>query len=69
MKVEVELTQETYEAFRQEAEERKVTVGEIVRERVEPKTPWNLTPVNMGGAFLMPLEDWRLAANERPDDE
>lgn len=63
MKVEVELTQETYEAFRQEAEERKVTVAEIVQEKVEPKGSLPYTPLRLG-IPKVPVSEWREVANE-----
>lgn len=64
MKVEVELTQETYEAFRREAEERKVTVGEIVRERVDASAPRSSFPKFDLGVPKIPVSEWREVANE-----
>lgn len=57
--VEVQFEDEAYEALRREAEEKDKTIEEIVRERIEPKRPWKITPVDMGGPFLFPPERWR----------
>lgn len=61
--VEVRFEDEAYEALRLEAEEKDKTIEEIVRERIEPKRPWKITPVDMG-VPKVPVSEWREIANE-----
>ncbi len=62
------MTDEAYEELSREAEEKRVTVGDIMRERVEPKKPWTFTPLSLGVPKVT-VSEWRELANDRYSPE
>ena len=76
-RLQVMVPDEMYDSLQKEAKRREWTVADLVRRGIERQlasavdVPWRkptITPVDMG-QFLMPMEDWRLAANERPAND
>jgi hypothetical protein len=79
-RTQIQLPDNLYDEAKRVAKEREISFAEVVRRGVEyitrvyppsggSKKPWSPPAPRHLGSFLAPVEDWRMIAEERLDDE
>ncbi len=80
IRTQIQLPDALYREAKRVAEEREISFAEVVRRgieyitRVYPSTdtaeePWSLPTPRRLGSFVAPVEEWRLMAEERANDD